>query len=200
MLTNYGKKVLIIDSTVSEGIKYFFNYNQELETNLETPYLREDIDILIRGSKDDIDIQDFCKKYDEILIEADEECYLSYFNKSDNKFLVQNFDKEKLIKNKEIIEQLRKEETLSEINIIYNQILDCKLKKSYIRQFLNLYPKNEFEIYFNEEDLCASYNMKMDGRINLRRISADQREVLFDIASDIAEFEKDKKLFKKIAK
>lgn len=201
MLANGGKNVLVVDGTSDQGLYNFFNFNRDLETDLEKPFIREEIEIIARnplthkttdyGFLSNINFD----KYDAVLIEIDKIIENHLFIKPKNVFLIQNFDKVKLIRNKNLIENLQKN---IKVKIIFNQVIECKLKKEYIYEFLGLGKTQAYEIPFNESDIQISYNSKMDGRLHLKKYSYDFKHTIFQIANEIIPLGKDKKLFKKL--
>lgn len=219
ILAKLGNNVLVIDTTKSQGVFNYFEYNTDVEseialTNLD-PIIREEISILVdnplNDNKTDINYKAILKelelkKYNYVFIEVDETVDNRLIKESNKIFIIQNSDKSQLVRNKNILKYYSNilSKDTSKIHFIFNQIVDSRYDKSYLLQELISCSENkvalldnvDIEIPFIEEDLIWSYENKMDGKISLKGYSGDFKNSLYELTNIITPV--DAKMFKKI--
>lgn len=199
-LTNAGQKVIVLDSTSSQGILRFFHINPEIEKPHTSKILREGFDIL--GSYQMDTISEITEDaYQVVLIEAGPDCAIPLLKIAQSIFLVQNFDHGVLMENKEMLRKLQKErdeKSLEKTWLIYNQTVKCKFKADYGVQTLGFKPKGTIEVPFHEGDYKASLDNKMDGKLTLKRFSAEHNSAIYEISNTITTLPKDNKSLKKL--
>lgn len=204
ILAKLGNNVLVIDTTNSQGIFNYFEYNADVESELALtefdPIIREEISILVDNplnrNRLDIDYKTLLEnvelnKYNYIFIEVDGVVDSILIKESSRIFMVQNSDKDKLIRNKKILKGLNIDST--KLHFIFNQIVDSRYDKSYLLEelFSSLNNKiaaldnEDVEIPFLEEDLIWSYENKLDGKISLKGYSQDFRKAMYELTNII---------------
>ncbi|MBD8045841.1 hypothetical protein [Clostridium faecium] len=201
ILTELKNEVLLIDNSSSKGVYNYFNYNTDVESEIAATsqeIVRENICIRSNIGK----IQE--EQYDYILIESDNvNQNLNAFSKV---FIVQNYDKDKLIKNKEIIKHYNNSSDFCNVHFVFNQMLQNVSDREYLFQELIEVMKNktqilkneDIEIPFLEEDLIVSSLNKFNGGIKLKKYSGDFKQSIFQLINFIMDTEIDNKKFKKI--
>ena len=215
ILAKLGNNVLVIDATDSQGIFNYFEYNVDVESEVALtefdPIIREEISILVDNplncNRLDIDYKTLLEnvelnKYNYIFIEVDGVVDSRLIKESSRIFMIQNSDKDKLIRNKKILKELNIDST--KLHFIFNQIVDSRYDKSYLLEelFSSLNNKiavldnEEVEIPFLEEDLIWSYENKLDGKISLKGYSEDFRKAMYELTNIITFV--DSRTFKKI--
>lgn len=217
ILAKLGNNVLVVDTTKGQGIFNYFEYNNDIEnevalTNLD-PIIREDISILVDnplGNRLEINFKALLdelktNEYDYVFIEVDTAVDNRLIQEVNKIFIVQNSDKDKLLKNKNILRCCNSLNVDSaKIHFVFNQIVDGRCDKAYLSQelFSSLNNKIAFldnqdiEIPFEEEDLIWSYENKMDGKLSLKGYSADFKNAMYELTNIITPV--DSKVFKKI--
>ncbi|ARC84434.1 cobQ/CobB/MinD/ParA nucleotide binding domain protein [Clostridium argentinense CDC 2741] len=215
ILAKLGNDVLVIDTTNSQGIFNYFEYNVDVESEVALtefdPIIREEISILVDNplncNRLDIDYKTLLEnvelnRYNYIFIEVDGVVDSRLIKESSRIFMVQNSDKDKLIRNKKILNELNIDST--KLHFIFNQIVDSRYDKSYLLEelFSSLNNKiaimdnEDVEIPFLEEDLIWSYENKLDGKISLKGYSEDFRKAMYELTNIITFV--DSRTFKKI--
>lgn len=214
ILKNAGKKVLVIDTTEKQELYNYFIFNEDIEeqgalTNLN-PFTREEIDFMcnnpcsnLKINLDNLNQFDYTS-YDYVLLEAEKIYNAEYFLKAKTIFLVQTFDRDKLERNKILIDELVKKER-NKINFIFNKIsnsISCKFNKVLIIDELCkidkglLWNSDEVEIEFSEDDWLAALNNKVTGNIDLHNYSIEYKRCIYDICNLI--FPLEERNFKKL--
>jgi len=215
ILAKLGNDVLVIDTTNSQGIFNYFEYNVDVESEVAltefNPIIREEISILVDNplncNRLDIDYKTLLEnvelnRYNYIFIEVDGVVDSRLIKESSRIFMVQNSDKDKLIRNKKVLNELNIDST--KLHFIFNQIVDSRYDKSYLLEelFSSLNNKiaimdnEDVEIPFLEEDLIWSYENKLDGKISLKGYSEDFRKAMYELTNIITFV--DSRTFKKI--
>ncbi len=215
ILAKLGNDVLVIDTTNSQGIFNYFEYNVDVESEVALtefdPIIREEISILVDNPLNcnglDIDYKTLLEnvelnRYNYIFIEVDGVVDSRLIKESSRIFMVQNSDKDKLIRNKKNLNELNIDST--KLHFIFNQIVDSRYDKSYLLEelFSSLNNKiaimdnEDVEIPFLEEDLIWSYENKLDGKISLKGYSEDFRKAMYELTNIITFV--DSRTFKKI--
>ena len=190
ILTTMGKKVLVIDSTITQKAKYVvpvINPTASYITNFE------DIDVAV-GFKNLEEIKKYLGgtsedlSYDVILIDTDNEEGIKEFEiaKSDKKYFVTSFDLYSLKKGLEILSNLKEPITLTKIIYAREAI---KEEDDYLN-FLSLDYKINWEnerIYFPIEngDLFVLYENQRVAKIKFRKLSIQYKESLIYIVLGI---------------
>lgn len=201
ILSKSGKEVLVLDDN-NIGSYNYFNYNNDVEdeiavTKEKTEIIRDNIEIKFGFENN----KDIIEKYDYVFVEKNNEgINLKYFDKV---FFMQNYDKEKLVRNKNIIKYYKDYDFVN-THFIFNQMLDVTMDKECLLNELVEEVKNktqminneDFEIRFNEVDLMMSTINKFNGIIKLKNYSDDFKEQIFEIINVFEKF--DNKEFKKI--
>ncbi|WP_454053331.1 hypothetical protein [Clostridium sp. Marseille-Q7071] len=214
ILARLNNNVLVIDTTKSQGVFNYFEYNTDVESEVALteldPIIREEISILVDNplnNRLDIDYKTLLEnvelnKYNYIFIEVDGVVDSTLIQESSKIFMVQNSDKDKLIRNKKILKEINIDST--KLHFIFNQIVDSRYDKSYLLEnlFSSLNNKiavlnnEDIEIPFLEEDLIWSYENKLDGKISLKGYSGDFKKAMYELINIITSV--DNKTFKKI--
>lgn len=215
ILAKLGNDVLVIDTTNSQGIFNYFEYNVDVESEVALtefdPIIREEISILVDNplncNRLDIDYKTLLEnvelnRYNYIFIEVDGVVDSRLIKESSRIFMVQNSDKDKLIRNKKVLNELNIDST--KLHFIFNQIVDSRYDKSYLLEELFSSLNNKIaimdnenvEIPFLEEDLIWSYENKLDGKISLKGYSEDFRKAMYELTNIITFV--DSRTFKKI--
>jgi len=215
ILAKLGNDVLVIDTTNSQGIFNYFEYNVDVESEVAlsefNPIIREEISILVDNplncNRLDMDYKTLLEnvelnRYNYIFIEVDGVVDSRLIKESSRIFMVQNSDKDKLIRNKKVLNELNIDST--KLHFIFNQIVDSRYDKSYLLEelFSSLNNKiaimdnEDVEIPFLEEDLIWSYENKLDGKISLKGYSEDFRKAMYELTNIITFV--DSRTFKKI--
>ncbi|MEG2609106.1 MAG: hypothetical protein RSA91_00360 [Bacilli bacterium] len=196
VLEEENKRVLVVDLSWNQGINSYFDFEIENEVEKELDVkVRDNIDIY--NFKNEINISELLKLdmkvYDYVLVESDfnlDERVLSF---ADKILLLQNFDKDKLIKNVSLVNRLG--EHTSKLSIILNQALDNRIDTSYFLDDLIQAAPNratfinskQFEIPLDERDIKVALENKVDGRLNLKNYSKDFKLAIKEIALNIKE-------------
>lgn len=189
ILTCMDKKVLIIDSTVSQKAKYIVPF-----INPTTTYITnfEDIDIAV-GFEDIEQIKGYLGDlpelpYDILLIDVDTNEKMNIFNiqKAQKNFFVTAFDLYSLKKGMEILSNL--EEPLSLTKVLFSKDM-LKEDDDYLN-FLSLEYKvvwSEYKIFFPLEngDLSVIMDNQRAARIKFKRLSAQYKEGLLMLTQEI---------------
>lgn len=189
ILTCMDKKVLIIDSTVSQKAKYIVPF-----INPTTTYITnfEDIDIAV-GFEDIEQIKGYLGDlpelpYDILLIDVDTNEKMNIFNiqKAQKNFFVTAFDLYSLKKGMEILSNL--EEPLSLTKVLFSKDM-LKEDDDYLN-FLSLEYKvvwSEYKIFFPLEngDLSVLMDNQRAARIKFKRLSAQYKEGLLMLTQEI---------------
>lgn len=212
ILASLGKNILVIDTTKSQGIYSYFNYNEDLESDKALydvkPIIRNDMDILVNCPlfRNNINYEAFKKvdmdKYDFILIEGDRELNGEWLEYVNTLFLIQNYDMQSLIYSKLILNAL--DSMYKNIKLIFNQYLCCKMDKVYMiskmlenkKEKYKIAIEDDIEIPFCEDDIIISINNKLNGSISLKKYSKEFKDALFEIVNNIIKI--DEKSFKKL--
>ncbi|WP_291582738.1 hypothetical protein [Clostridium sp. UBA6640] len=215
ILAKLGNIILVIDTTNSQGIFNYFEYNTDVESEVSltefNPIIREEISILVDNplncNRLDIDYKILLEnvelnKYNYIFIEVDGVVDNRLVKESSRIFITQNSDKDKLIRNKKILKELNINST--KLHFIFNQIVDSRYDKRYLLEELLSSLNNKIavlnnedvEIPFLEEDLIWSYENKLDGKISLKGYSEYFKKAMYELTNIITFV--DSKTFKKI--
>lgn len=246
VLAKLDKKVLVIDTTVSQGIKSFFDFNFQVEPKdpLESraPVIRENFSILFTNVEDKFDftkLEEILKekttkicvetkdvntlvlgsphsgksrkmlsktnfnKYDYVFIEADKNIDKKFINDAKKVFLLQDWDKDTLEKNKKILNKLKIE--LSRLQIVFVNKIDGICDNMYFLSELIPCVSNKFqsrnediEFYFSEQDFYNITESKIDGHIYLSDFTDEYKAAVFNVVNQITEITP--RQFKKIVK
>ena len=183
ILTTMGKKVLMIDSTITQKANYVvpvINPTASYITNFE------DIDVAV-GFKNIEEIKKYLGdtaeefSYDILLIDIDSVQGLKEFeiSKADKKYFVTSFDLYSLKKGLEILSELKEPITLTKVLYVKEAL---KEDDDYLN-FLSLDYKVNWEqdiIYFPIEngDLLALYENQRVSKIKLKKLSIQYKESL----------------------
>lgn len=212
ILAALGKNILVIDTTRSQGIYSYFNYNKEVESTTALyevkPIIRNGMEILVNypGVHRGIDYNHLNQvdmdKYDFILVEGDKELNNQWTEYANTLFFIQNYDIQSLLCNKLILSSLGN--MYRNIKLIFNQYIYCRMDKVYMisnilenrKEKYKMTMEEDIEIPFSEEDIVTSINNKLDGNISLKKYSNEFKKALFQIVNSIVKL--DEKSFKKI--
>ncbi|MBY6773695.1 hypothetical protein [Clostridium botulinum] len=213
ILSLLNKNVAVFDLTKSQGSYNYYNYNLEVESDRALselkPIIRDNVSIFVNNPNLNLEVdvnkifKYDLKKFDYVFIEVDEESATKdLLSKVDKVFLIQNYDKDKLIKNNNLIKKLKVNG--EKITFIFNQILESKFDKVYLIDMLmenlnnkvGLLNNGDVEIPFCEEDLILSSNNKVDGVLHLKDYSDEFKIAMFELVSKVMEV--DNKKFNKI--
>ncbi|MFA6308586.1 MAG: hypothetical protein WC677_02410 [Clostridia bacterium] len=198
-LANLDKNVLVIDITKSQKIYFSLCLNKELEKDFKSSdsliIEREGVDILINNPQNDdrfdrskiLNIFDF-SEYNYILVIADDIVSDETFTNATNRFIFQDFYKEKLTKNKLMIDRLGRNKPVAGYEVVINGSINCKIKKEYILHILGEDNFNGVEIPFSEADYVASLNAIATGKINNKNYSKSYKIAIKKIAEKIDSF------------
>lgn len=200
MLEEENKKVLVVDLSWSQGLNSYFDFEieNEIEKDLDIR-IRENIDIY--KFKKEVNISDLLKLdlkgYDYVFIEGDLNLDERVLNFADKIFLLQNFDKDKLIKNVSLISKLG--EHTSKLSIVLNQVVDNRIDISYflddlIQAAFNravLINCKQFEIPLIERDIQVALENKIDGRLRIKNYSKDFRLAIKEIMLEVVREEEE---------
>lgn len=192
LLGKLGKQVLVIDTTKSQSLKYNFSLN-----DMDTFILKQNVlsmygfDIaLIEGgiNKSYLSSLDF-SKYDYVLIEGDINTDISNFNISDTFFFF-NFDIRAINENLEFI---RRKTYLTNVNLVFNQVLDCKVSTKYILNSIATIDSSILNkeldpiiIEFSEEDIVTSLNNRFIGRLDIKQYTNEFKAAVMTIVQSIS--------------
>lgn len=202
VLAKLNKKVLVIDTTLSQGMKSFFDFNFQLEPkdplrNL-IPVVREEFNILFTDTVPENKF-DFTKLnkinfdiYDYVFIEADKYLDKNLIHSAEKIYLLQDYDKDTLIKNKEMLTKFKCE--LSKLQIIFiNKIENICDNMYFLSELIPCMNKvfkgrnDDIEIDFSEHDYANILESKIDGHIYLSDFSNEYKVSLFEIVNTITE-------------
>lgn len=201
LLAMLNKNVAVIDGTKDQGVYNYFNYNKDVENNRALknlkPIIREDISIFANDpiQREDINFEILKSfkfdNYDLVFIEADEYTSEKLISYAKRIFLVQNSDKDKLLRNVNLLKRVNID--ADKLTFIFNQILENKFDIMYLLNSLvqNLYNRaalinNEFiDIPYYEDDIILSLNNKVDGRISIKNYSDDFKHAMFDLINKV---------------
>lgn len=204
ILANAGKKVLVVDTSKSQNLFFYFNLHKSLIE--KGPVEVEGFDLMVNSPYDGepvyIDLDSVKGNYDYILLEAGKEVNVRVVFGAEHKFLIQDFDHINLIKNKHFVEELYKNKGAFEMHLVFNQSVPSKMKFVYAEKYLALSIGKRMDIPFSLKDFIAEKNNKVDQRVFLKGFSDMHNAALFDIANLITggEFLPDKKVFKRLIK
>lgn len=194
LLGKLGKQVLVIDTTKSQSLKYNFSLN-----DMDTFILKQKEDVLsmygfdialIEGgiNKSYLSSLDL-SKYDYVLIEGDINTDISNFNISDTFFFF-NFDIRAINENLEFI---RRKTYLANVNLVFNQAIDCKVSTKYILNSISTIDSSILNkeldpiiIEFSEEDIITSLNNRFIGRLNIKQYTNEFKAAVMTIVQSIS--------------
>jgi hypothetical protein len=195
-LTGLDKNVLVIDITKSQKIYFSFCLNKELEKDFRSSNSliieREGVDILINNPQNDdgfdrcdiLNIYDF-NEYDYILVIADDTVSDETFINATARFIFQDFCKEKLKKNKSMIDRFERNKLVAGYEVVINGSINCKMKKEYILHILGADNFSGIEIPFSEADYVASLDAMVTGKISSKNYSKSYKSAIKKIAEKI---------------
>lgn len=195
-LIGLDKNVLVIDITKAQSIYFSFCLNMELEQDFKSAASliinREGVDVLISNQKKDeefnrsniLSMFDY-SEYDYILVIADDTVSDEAFHNAAARFIFQDFDKEKLTKNKLMIDRLEGNRAGMLFEIIIKGTIYCKMKKEYVLHILGADNFKGIEIVFSEADYAASLNTKATGKLNIENYSKSYKRAISKIAERI---------------
>lgn len=209
ILSKVDKNILIIDTTRSQGIYSFYNYNNDIENSKKI--IRENCEIII-SNPCEVCFANFdfsmlrqldMNKYDYIFIEADHYFDVQLLDTVEKIFLFQDGDKHSLLKSKYILEKLKNYKSLDEKLIaVFSIFYDAKFDINYFTNELNskdvLIKNNYTEIGFAEDDVTNILQSKLEGKLNIRDFSTDYKEALYSIINEIEKI--NEKQFRKFIK
>ncbi|MDT8718226.1 hypothetical protein IAI10_16285 [Clostridium sp. 19966] len=212
ILAKLKKKVLVVDTSFDQGIKSFFCFNSDIESlnPLEDSktIIRDDFEIVFGQQYKTFDINRLkeynLEKYDYVFYEGDINVPMDLIHSAERVFLFQDGDKAALYENKDILGKINIEE--NKIIIVFNSMLNIEYGPMYLLSELVKYIKikdlskvNEnIEILFDERNLGIIQEGKMNGKIDLKKLTDEYKGALFDFINIIEKV--DIKNFKKIAK
>ena len=191
ILTTMGKKVLMVDSTVNQKAKYvvpFINPTTSYVTNFE------DIDVAV-GFRNVEQIKQYlgiteALPYDIMLVDADTTEKIEEFELKNAKknFFVTAFDVYSLKKGLEILAGMK--DSMDLIKVLFSKELLSE-EEEYLN-FLSLGMKivwSEYKVYFPLEngDLTVLMENQRVEKIKMKRLSAQYKEGLIAIVSQIEE-------------
>lgn len=193
VLENLGKKVLVIDTTITQKTKYVVpainptkSYITDFE-NIDFAVGFENIQEIIRylGKEDMAEVK---LPYDYVLLDIDRETSIENFDIEESKdnYFVTTFDIYSLRRGVEILKNLP--ETMNLSKILYNY--DIKKEDEEYLKYLSMDTKviwNDFSIYL---PIIDSDNQMMDEnqrvyRARLKKLSPDYQEGIIYIVQDI---------------
>lgn len=210
VLAKLNKKVLVIDTTISQGIKSFFEFNFQIEPEDPLkdlkPVVREGFDMLFTKIEDKFAFDKLDKvnfnKYDYVFIEADR-----YFDRNligDSKvYLLQDYDKDTLEKNKDLLMKLNisleklqvvfvnRVESICDNMYFLSELITCLNKKFKERN-------EDIDIDFSEQDYVNILSGKLDGHVYLSDFSDEYKSSLFNVVNKITDI--DFKKYRKIVR
>lgn len=197
MLEEENKKVLVVDLSWSQGLNSYFDFEieNEVERDLDIR-IRENIDIY--NFKNEVNVSEILnldlKGYDYVFIEGDANLDERVLSFADKIFLLQNFDKDKLIKNMSLLNNLG--DYISKVSVVLNQVIDNRIDTSYFLDDLMQASSNkaafinirQFEIPLIERDIQVALENKIDGRLKLKEYSKDFKlaikEIMLEVVSE----------------
>lgn len=191
ILTTLGKKVLVIDATLKQKVKYIVPAINPTATYV-TDF--EDIDIAV-GFENEEDIKHYLgiasdkeMEYDIILIDTDtEEGFKSFkLEETQKNYFVTSFDNYSLKKGLEILDEAQSALNLTKILFSKEMI---KEEDDYLN-YLSLGHKviwNEYRIYFPIEngDLNVIYENQRLAKIKLKKLSVQYKDGLAYLSEEI---------------
>ncbi|MCH4200143.1 MAG: hypothetical protein LKF87_12320 [Clostridium tyrobutyricum] len=199
VLAKLNKKVLVVDTTISQGIKSFFDFNFQIETKDPlrdlTPIVRENFKIIFTIVEDNYDFKrlekvDF-ENYDYVFIEADKNFDKGFMEEASKIYLLQDYDKATLEKNKKILSKFKiKSDKLIIVFIKRLEICDNMYFLSELIPCLSNLSNNrndDIEIDFSEEDYVNILESKLNGSICLSDFSDEYKSSLFNLVNNIIE-------------
>lgn len=201
LLSTIGKKVIVIDTTFSQSITSFFNINTDLEsTNI---LIRDNFEVMFFKQYQEFEFENLelvnLENYDYVFVEGDIISNIHFIKDVEKVLVFQDNDKSTLVKNKLILRELNVD--AREVIFVFNNILrDSNFDTMFLLNELvscikvsNIENVNEnIEIPFNEDDISAILDAKMDGKLKITNISNDYKKSLFNLVNifeDISEKE-----------
>lgn len=194
LLGKLDKQVLIIDTTKSQSLKYNFSLN-----DMDTFILNQKQDILslfgfdialVEGGVNNSYLSSLdCSKYDYVLIEGDINTDISNFNISDTLFFF-TFDIRAINENLEFI---RRKTYLTNVNLVFNQAMDCKVSAKYILNSIATIDSSILNkeldpiiIEFSEDDIVTSLNNRFIGRLDIKQYTNEFKAAVMTIVQSIS--------------
>lgn len=204
ILTTLGKKVLVVDTTITQKAKYVVPAIDPTITYI-TEF--EKIDIAI-GMKDEENIKKYLGlateqnlEYDFMFVDTDNINGFNKFNlqEAQKNYFVTSFDLYSLKKGLEILSNLQNVTTLTKV-LFSAEVL--KEDDDYLN-FLSLGYKivwNDYRIYFPIEngDLSVIYENQRVAKVKLKKLSIQYKDSLSAMAEEILGDEKDSNVRKAV--
>lgn len=193
ILKQFGKKVIVVDETEEEYIKYFINAEEESQNIFE----HQGINYFFSGA--DISKNE---NVDIALINTNKEKLLPMIDIEDEVFLFINQDRRELFETKSLLQKLASKGHKNVTRI--SKFVDSKIEIDYISNFLetdNIKVIEDHEIYFDESNIRTKVENTFNLRLKFKDISKEYRNVLFEMGSAILALEfDDKKVVKQYRK
>lgn len=190
ILSNAGLKVLAVDTTKHCGMQNFFHPHLEpecLESSDAPPVIcRYGFDVMLLGTiPDSKRLDEFSQNYDAVLVETDK-IILGMAGQYPYAVFVQDSNLDSLVANEKLLKAFKQSNHGIPVRLLLNQYLPCKLTVKYICHTLNISIEYLNVISLNLDDMTASYNQKMDGRLRLNNYSKEHNRVLFKLVCEIS--------------
>lgn len=200
IITVSGKKVLLVDGTKEQFIRY------------ATPLPSPDIDVVdfegfdvAFGFESNSEIETFLsknKEYEHLIVHCSNDSFIKMddLKTFDNKYVVTSQEKVSIDKTVEIISSicshyLKKEQEDSKIHFTKIQVnfVDTNMAEDYLETILEAFPitwsEEEYELLLDEVDYSTKISNQNEGTINIRRLSRNYKRVLQQISQQVTSLE-----------
>lgn len=199
VIATSGKKVLLVDGTSEEYIRY--------GTPMPSPNMNvvefEGFDVAV-GYDNLSDIESFLEnnqQYDQLIVHCSKKSFLnkSDLNKFEFKFVATSQEKISIERTVEVINSIfnLSDSEENELNISFTQIyvrqVDANMAEDYLGVILESLPiawsEESYELLFDDGDYAIKVNNQNDGKINIRRLSRNYKKVVQMISEKISGLE-----------
>lgn len=189
-------EILCNDPYIKFNIMDIEDNNQKM-TFAFKPSFKTDVRLDVFEILSNIDTE----SYDAIIVEADENINYRLYAESDKRFLVQDSNKDVLMRNAHLMVDLVKTKGAKETYFVHVvNGYKSKMNMDYIENNLKIELNKNIDFHYGFEDMNISLDNKIDGRLSLREFSLAHNESIFNIADLIVpikeQFKNHKKLYK----
>ncbi|AGA60027.1 hypothetical protein Theco_4025 (plasmid) [Thermobacillus composti KWC4] len=195
VLSNIGKKVLLVDGTKAQLYEYAINPIVGEKTEFEG------FDVAFRlknlSAVDELKHnKEVGEEYDLALVDTDIPGFLTFeqFKNADLRYVVTSYERSCLVKTREVMDGIysttESPGQLEVERIILNSV-ECSIDDEYLNmqltEHLVVWPDESYHLPVDEVDLAIKINNQHNGKINLKGLSRTYRSLITDICQRIVE-------------
>lgn len=192
VITTTGKRVLLVDGTDEQYIRYGTPLPNETLKVVEF----EGFDVAI-GFKEINELEVFLAEepaYDHVIVQISEPKFLGNYDLSrfENRFISTTSEKRSIEKTLTVLHALldgtENESKFEFMRIAMNRV-ETDIADDYLETLLSSYPiewvDEVIEIFFDEDDYRNKINYQHSGKINIRRLSRSYKNAIQDICEKL---------------